>query len=66
MQMNMRPPCSKGPGVKSYTYTLYALSEPVILSGDKAPSQHSKVDRDTLLAAIKKYHGRLSCNDSEL
>jgi phosphatidylethanolamine-binding protein (PEBP) family uncharacterized protein len=41
------PPCSKGPGAKTYTYTVYALS--------KAPEftvATDKVDRDTLLAAI--------------
>jgi Raf kinase inhibitor-like YbhB/YbcL family protein len=42
------PPCSKGPGDKTYTYTVYALSaEPQI----SVPAE--KVDRDTLLAAIK-------------
>lgn len=39
------PPCSKGPGPKKYTYTLYALSAPPQLAS-------SAVDRDTLLAAI--------------
>lgn len=40
------PPCSKGPGRKEYTISLYALSA--------APqfSANTKVDRDTLLAAI--------------
>jgi phosphatidylethanolamine-binding protein (PEBP) family uncharacterized protein len=40
------PPCSKGPGRKEYTISLYALSA--------APqfSATTKVDRDTLLAAI--------------
>jgi hypothetical protein len=33
--------------MKSYTYTVYALSAPVTLS------DNTKVDRDTLLAAIK-------------
>ena len=42
------PPHSKGPGAKTYVYTVYALSAPVKL--DVAPS---KVDRDTLLAAMK-------------
>jgi len=41
------PPCSKGPGEKIYTYTVYALSAPVDLN-DK-----TKIDRATLLAAIK-------------
>jgi phosphatidylethanolamine-binding protein (PEBP) family uncharacterized protein len=41
------PPCSKGPGAKDYTYTIYALAstpELTVASDD--------VDRDTLLAAI--------------
>ena len=40
------PPCSQGPGIKSYTFTLYALSS--------APDLTSAldVDRDTLLTAI--------------
>ena len=41
------PPCSKGPGAKTYTYTIYALA--------KAPEftvTADNVDRDTLLAAI--------------
>lgn len=42
------PPCSKGPGDKTYTYTVYALSAQPQLS---VPA--SKVDRATLLAAIK-------------
>jgi phosphatidylethanolamine-binding protein (PEBP) family uncharacterized protein len=42
------PPCSKGPGTKTYTYTVYALSaEPQFTI--PAP----KVNRDALLAAIK-------------
>ncbi|MEG3766381.1 YHYH protein [Alteromonas sp. 14N.309.X.WAT.G.H12] len=41
------PPCSKGPGVKRYTYTLYALSAPVIVN------PNATVDRATLLNAIK-------------
>ena len=42
------PPCSKGPGTKIYTYTVYALSaEPHFT----VPA--SKVNRDVLLAAIK-------------
>lgn len=39
------PPCSKGPGPKKYTYTVYALS-----AQPQVPS--SGVDRDTLLAAM--------------
>ncbi|WP_022951113.1 YHYH protein [Leucothrix mucor] len=46
-QPEYAPPCSKGPGKKSYTYIVYALSAPVALS------DNTKVDRDTLLAAIK-------------
>ncbi len=41
------PPCSQGSGVKSYTFTLYALSESPDLSST------STVDRDALLAAIE-------------
>lgn len=42
------PPHSKGPGVKKYTLTLYALSSAPDL---KVPA--SQVSRDVLLAAIK-------------
>lgn len=42
------PPHSKGPGTKTYVYTVYALSAPVKL--DVPPSQ---VNRDVLLAAMK-------------
>tara|TARA_R110002153_G_scaffold99102_5_gene234409 strand:- start:30684 stop:32954 length:2271 start_codon:yes stop_codon:yes gene_type:complete len=41
------PPCSKGPGEKSYSYTIYALSAPVALDNN------IKVDRETLLAAMQ-------------
>ncbi len=41
------PPCSQGPGIKAYTFTLYALSQ----SPDFSSS--SSVDRDTLLTAIE-------------
>ena len=42
------PPCSKGPGEKLYTYTIYALSaEPQISTSD------SDVSRDVLLDTIK-------------
>jgi phosphatidylethanolamine-binding protein (PEBP) family uncharacterized protein len=40
------PPCSKGPGQKAYTYTVYALSKaPTFAAG-------TAVTRDALLAAI--------------
>lgn len=40
------PPCSKGPGPKSYIFTVYALgAQPVIAAG-------TAVSRDVLLAAI--------------
>jgi Raf kinase inhibitor-like YbhB/YbcL family protein len=42
------PPCSKGPGAKKYTYTLYALSAPPQFSVSPI-----KVSRDVLLSAIK-------------
>lgn len=41
------PPCSQGPGDKTYTITLYALSAEAKLSADKP------LTRDSLLAAIK-------------
>lgn len=42
------PPCSQGPGVKAYTYTIYALSQnPVI------PVAPDLVTREILLNAIK-------------
>ena len=42
------PPHSKGPGAKTYVYTVYALSAPVHLD-----VQPSEVTRDVLLAAMK-------------
>ena len=42
------PPCSKGPGEKLYTYTIYALSAEPTFS---VPA--SEVSRDVLLDAIK-------------
>jgi phosphatidylethanolamine-binding protein (PEBP) family uncharacterized protein len=42
------PPCSKGPGVKKYTLTVYALS-----SEPKIDAQPSAVTMDILLDAIK-------------
>jgi phosphatidylethanolamine-binding protein (PEBP) family uncharacterized protein len=42
------PPHSKGPGLKTYVYTIYALSSPVKL--DVMPAE---VSRDVLLAAMK-------------
>lgn len=42
------PPCSKGPGDKLYTITLYALSAEAALPRDKP------LTRDALLAAIKE------------
>jgi len=45
-QLAYAPPCSKGPGLKTYTYTVYALSAtPSFTAG-------TKVSRDVLLAAI--------------
>lgn len=41
------PPHSKGPGPKTYVITLYALSAPLALDNPQ------KVDRQTLLAALK-------------
>ena len=43
------PPHSKGPGPKTYVYTVYALSEPVKL--DVPPSE---VSREVLLAGMKE------------
>jgi len=42
------PPHSKGPGVKKYTITVYALSE-----APKISASPKSVNRDSLLAAIK-------------
>jgi Raf kinase inhibitor-like YbhB/YbcL family protein len=42
------PPCSQGPGVKEYIFTIYALSAPVNLS-----VPNSEVSRAVLLDAIK-------------
>jgi phosphatidylethanolamine-binding protein (PEBP) family uncharacterized protein len=42
------PPCSQGPGDKTYTITLYALSAEAQLDAASTP-----LTRDALLAAIK-------------
>jgi len=47
-QAGYAPPHSKGPGPKTYVYTVYALSEDIQLS---LPPE--KVDREALLAAMK-------------
>ena len=44
------PPHSKGPGLKTYILTIYALSAPVRIS---APA--SAVNREILLAAMKDH-----------
>lgn len=41
------PPCSKGPGKKAYTFTVYALSDLLELS------DNTQVDRATLLKAME-------------
>jgi phosphatidylethanolamine-binding protein (PEBP) family uncharacterized protein len=49
-RVEFAPPHSQGPGPKTYTYTLYALSaQPVILVPD------SLVSRDVLLAAMQGF-----------
>lgn len=48
-RMEYAPPHSKGPGPKTYIYTVYALSQPVSI--DVAPAD---VNRDVLLAAMKE------------
>lgn len=47
-QPSYSPPCSQGPGDKTYTLTLYALSAEPFL-----PDPSVKVTRDVLLAAIQ-------------
>ncbi|MGJ8580724.1 MAG: YbhB/YbcL family Raf kinase inhibitor-like protein [Psychromonas sp.] len=47
-QTEYAPPCSKGPGEKAYTVTVYALSE------EAALNDNTHVDRATLLDAIKE------------
>jgi phosphatidylethanolamine-binding protein (PEBP) family uncharacterized protein len=47
-QIGYAPPHSKGPGPKTYIYTVYALSSPVKLNVKPA-----EVSRDVLLAAMK-------------
>ncbi len=42
------PPCSQGPGIRNYIFTLYALSQKPVL----AVSQ-DKVDREIMLNAVK-------------
>lgn len=47
-RLEYAPPHSKGPGAKTYVYTVYALSKPVELSVKLAD-----VSREVLLAALK-------------
>ena len=47
-RLEYAPPCSQGPGIKKYTYTVYALSENVTITVDP-----SEVDRAALLEAIE-------------
>jgi Raf kinase inhibitor-like YbhB/YbcL family protein len=49
-QVGYAPPHSKGPGAKTYIYTVYALSSPVQLA-----IQPEKVNRDVLLTAMKDH-----------
>jgi phosphatidylethanolamine-binding protein (PEBP) family uncharacterized protein len=42
------PPCSQGPGIKAYTYTIYALSE-----NPSFPVEPDNVTRQVLLDAIQ-------------
>jgi phosphatidylethanolamine-binding protein (PEBP) family uncharacterized protein len=42
------PPCSQGPGIKAYTYTVYALSSNPVISVPQ-----TEVTRQVLLDAIK-------------
>jgi Raf kinase inhibitor-like YbhB/YbcL family protein len=49
-QVSYTPPHSKGPGPKTYIYTLYALSAPMQLA-----IQPEKVNRDVLLTAMKDH-----------
>lgn len=42
------PPCSQGPGIKAYTYTVYALSSNPVISVPQ-----TEVTRQVLLEAIK-------------
>jgi phosphatidylethanolamine-binding protein (PEBP) family uncharacterized protein len=41
------PPCSQGPGIKAYTYTVYALSQ-----NPSVPVPSDQVTREVLLTAI--------------
>ena len=45
-ELSYAPPCSKGPGEKAYTFTVYALSSTPTISNA------SSIDRTALLAAI--------------
>ena len=47
-QVGYAPPHSKGPGPKTYVYTVYALSNPVEIA-----VQPAEVTRDVLLSAMK-------------
>jgi phosphatidylethanolamine-binding protein (PEBP) family uncharacterized protein len=46
-QLVYAPPCSKGPGEKAYTFTVFALSETPAISNAQS------IDRTALLAAVE-------------
>jgi Raf kinase inhibitor-like YbhB/YbcL family protein len=43
------PPCSQGPGIKAYTFTIYALSSDSVIN-----TPQSEVTREVLLNAIEE------------
>lgn len=49
--LNYAPPCSQGPGLKQYTFTVYALSGPPTLTG-LAPAQVTGAVLINTLAAV--------------
>jgi len=48
-QTEYSPPCSQGPGLKAYTYTVYALSEKVTVN-----CAQEEVNRETLLNEMEE------------
>ena len=46
-QLVYAPPCSKGPGEKAYTFTVFALSKTPAISNAQS------IDRTALLAAVE-------------
>ena len=56
---NYAPPCSAGPGLKQYTFTVYALSGPPALNG-AAPGQVTGAVLEAAMASVTVARGSLA------